>query len=244
VDRVTEKKSKLFDLIERWQGCKKCSLHETRTNIVFPSGNPDADVVVIGIGPGEDEDLNGLPFIGASGDILSDYLKEINFDRDELAIMNIVGCRPTATGKDKFGRDRVENRDPTLPERAACRPMWEEALYIIDPLLIIAMGKPAVQEVTRKRSVTMGEVQGRIDRCTITGRVIDITYPVLCTYHPAYLARSGNVYKGGPWHQTLIAWQRAIYFLDRLRHIYRGEEIPKRPWKEKEMSLIRGELPT
>ena len=131
MDRVYEqKKTALFDLIDRWEGCEKCPLHETRTNIVFPSGDADADVVVIGIGPGEQEDLQGFPFIGASGDILSDYLKEIKFDRDELAIMNIVGCRPTAEGKDKFGRLRIENRDPTLPERAACRPMWEEALYI------------------------------------------------------------------------------------------------------------------
>ena len=233
-----KKERALLDLFGRWSDCEKCPLAKTRTNIVFPDGNPDADVAVIGIGPGETEDNEGAPFVGESGLIVNDYLKDVQLSRQELFIMNIVQCRPMSYGKNVFGKVVAENRDPTQPEKDACRELWEEALYIVDPLLVIAMGKPAVQEVTRKRSITMGEAAGKIDRCTIQGRVAPVTYPVMCMYHPAFLARSGNTYQGGPWHQALVAWQRAVHFLDQLRNAYRGTEMPKRPFKREDMFLI------
>jgi hypothetical protein len=135
---------------------------------------------------------------------------------------------------------KEENRDPTPLEREHCRPMWEEVLYLIDPLLIVAMGKPAVQEVTGRRSVTMREAQGKIDRCIIKRRAAEVTYPVMCMYHPAFLSRSGDTYQGGPWHQELIAWRRTAYFLDQLRSLYHGTPMPDRGFTEEEMFLIKG----
>lgn len=236
----SHKREALLDLFSQWENCQKCKLAETRKRIVFGDGNPDADLVVIGMGPGENEDLEGLPFIGESGMIINDYLKELRLSRDEVFFMNIVQCRPFNEVQDfKTGRKKEENRDPTQPERDACRPLWQEMLYIVDPLLVIAMGKPTVIETTGRRSATMGDVQGLIDTCTIRGRAGDVAYPVMCMYHPAFLSRSGNMYRGGPWHKAMIAWRRAVYFLDQMRRLYRDIPTPDRGFERKDMFLIK-----
>jgi DNA polymerase len=233
----------LLEVFSRWDECKKCPLHETRTQIVFPDGNPSADIVVIGISPGEDEDADGAPFVGDSGFVIDDYCKEVRVRKNDMFYMNIVSCRPFSTTRDSFGKKRTENREPSLIERAACRPLWEETLYILDPLLIIAMGKPTIQEVTGQRSINMHQIQGKIKSCTVQGRAKKIVYPVMCMHHPAHLMRSGDIFKGGPWHQTLVAWQRAIYFVDRMRNLYWGEEMPERPFTTKDLFATMGSLP-
>lgn len=249
------RRAEILEVLRRWHGCTKCKLGEMRerkakdTNgecgqIVLGDGNPDADLVVIGIGPGEEEDAEGVPFIGASGDILNDYLGRVQIDRREIFMMNIVACRPHSRIYDaKFKRNREENRDPTSDERQACRPLWQELLYLVDPLLVVALGKPTVTEVTGQRSVAMGMVNGMIDVCRIPGRALDVSYPVMAMYHPAFLSRSGDTFRGGPWHRAEIAWRRAAYYLDILRNRYRGVPIPDRGYKRKDMFLIKGGIP-
>ncbi|MCK4306547.1 MAG: uracil-DNA glycosylase [Candidatus Eisenbacteria sp.] len=242
----------IYATFKAWNNCKKCELAELRENkkksskgragkIVFPDGNPQADLVIIGIGPGEEEDAQGIPWIGPSGEILNDYLAKVGIDRRTIFTMNIVACRPYSRIYDEvFKKMREENRDPTMTERVACRPMWQELLYLVDPLLVVVMGKPAVLEVTGRRSITMGEANGTIGTCKIPGRAIDVVYPIMMMYHPAFLARSGNTFRGGPWHRAEIAWRRTAYYLDILRNRYRGTPIPDRGYKRSNMFLIQG----
>jgi len=252
----TEREQRVLSIFRKWRGCTKCGLGELREQkklktdgtagrIVMPDGNVDADMVIIGIGPGEEEDLEGAPFIGPSGDILNEYLEAVKIDRRSVFVMNIVQCRPFSISTDeRSGRKREENRDPSSKERAACRPFWEEVLYEIDPLLVVAMGKPAVLEVTGQRSVTMRNVQGQVQHCVIRGKATDVTYPVMSMYHPAFLARSGDKRKIGVWGQALVAWRRAAYLLDKLRQVYWDTPMPDRGYKMRDMFLVQGGLLT
>ena len=238
-DRKEWKKQKIRQLVSSWINCKKCNLHKTRKNIVFGYGDLNADIVAIGIGPGKEEDEIGDPFVGKSGLIINDYLNVIKMPRDEIFFMNIVSCRPFSTITDSTtGRKKEENRDPSLIEREACRPLWQEMLYIVDPLLIIAFGKPAILEITNRRSVVMNDVQGIIDNCIIPGKINNITYPIMSMYHPAYLARTGDKSRGGPWHKTMVAWRRVAYFIDQLRYLQRDVPIPDRGYERKQMFMI------
>lgn len=248
----TDKEQAVLSIFDKWNGCTKCDLGKQREakfidsgrqcgNIVFGDGNVSADMVIIGIGPGEQEDREGVPFYGESGNILDQYLDMVHMRREELFIMNIVACRPFSKSIDfKTKRPKEENRDPTPLERELCRPLWQELLYIIDPLVVVAMGKPAVMEVTGKRSVSMREIQGMVTTCQIPGKAVMPTYTVIPMYHPAFLSRTGDTFKGGPWHQALIAWKRAVYFLDQLRNLYYGTSMPDRGIKEEDLFLVQG----
>src|SRR5690606_31077243 len=101
--------------------CTKCPLHKGRTNFVFGVGNPNADVMVIGEGPGADEDAQGEPFVGRAGKLLNDILKAINFKREEVYIANIVKCRPPG------------NRTPASEEMDACIPFLQKQIDLIKP---------------------------------------------------------------------------------------------------------------
>jgi uracil-DNA glycosylase family 4 len=251
----TDKEQAVMEVFSRWEGCVKCELGTLRKQqhedtggqkgvMVFGDGNVDADIVVLGIGPGAQEDRCGEPFVGESGGILDEYLEVAQIDRAEIFIMNVVACRPFSHVMDfKFGREREENRDPTPLERTFCRPLWEEILYIIDPLMVVAMGKPTVIEVTGNRSPNMTNATGKIDRCTIKGKATDITYPVMMMYHPAFLARTGDTFKGGPWHQTMVAWKRTTHLVDQLKNLYFGTAIPDRGFGMEDLFVIRGGIP-
>jgi DNA polymerase len=251
-ESYTDKERAVLSIFSQWADCEKCELGGLRNNkridtggeagnIVFGDGNVEADMVIIGIGPGEHEDQQGCPFVGESGNILDEYLDQVKMLRSDLFIMNIVACRPFSKSIDfKTKYLKEENRDPTPLEREACRPLWQEVLYIIDPLIVVAMGKPAVMEVTGKRSVSMQDTQGTVTTCQIPGKAVSPTYTVIPMYHPAFLSRSGDTYRGGPWHRALIAWKRAVYFLDQLRNLYYGTPMPDRGLKEEDMFLIGG----
>ena len=101
--------------------CRKCGLCEGRTNVVFGCGNPDADVLFIGEGPGRDEDLQGIPFVGRAGRLLDDMLLAVGFDREDVYIANIVKCRPP------------QNRDPLPEEREACLAWLRNQVALIRP---------------------------------------------------------------------------------------------------------------
>jgi DNA polymerase len=245
----TDKERAVLSVFSKWIDCEKCELGKLRKNkfketsgycgnMVFGDGNVDADMVILGIGPGEQEDQQGLPFVGDSGYILDDYLSHVKMRRDELFIMNTVACRPFSKALDfKTKKLREENRDPTALESMTCRPMWQDVLYIIDPLVVVSMGKPAVAEAAGKRGVSMRDVQGTVMTCTVPGKAVPVVYTNIPMYHPAYLSRSGDTFHAGPWHQALIAWKRAVYFLDQMRNLYRGTPIPDRGIKEEDMFL-------
>jgi uracil-DNA glycosylase len=111
------------------RSCTKCRLHETRTLAVPGEGSPDTEVVFVGEGPGYNEDRQGRPFVGRAGDLLTKFLATLQWKRDEVFITNIVKCRPP------------ENRDPEPDEIAACAPYLKRQLEILDPALIVTLGR-------------------------------------------------------------------------------------------------------
>ncbi len=161
----------LADIREELGDCQRCKLCETRQTIVFGSGNPDADLVFVGEGPGADEDAQGLPFVGRAGKKLTEIIeKGMLLDREkDTYICNIVKCRPPC------------NRDPEKDEVDACKPFLIKQLKAIRPKVIVALGKPAAS--------------------TLLGRTVPITkergtwhefegMKLMLTYHPAYLLRA------------------------------------------------------
>ena len=117
-------------------GCTKCELHKTRTNVVIGVGNRAAGILFIGEGPGENEDLKGEPFVGRAGKLLDDMLKIIRLDRTKnIYIANIVKCRPP------------NNRDPHNTEREACIPWLREQYALIKPKIVVCLGRIAATEL-------------------------------------------------------------------------------------------------
>lgn len=150
--------------------CARCRLCEQRNHIVFGMGNPDADLVIVGEGPGANEDAQGLPFVGASGEMLDRMLSNVlNLTRDEVYILNVVKCRPP------------NNRTPEPDEIAACRPFLDRQLAALRPKVLLAMGRPAAQTL-------LGTTQG-INALRGVWKVWDGRVPLMSTYHPAYLLR-------------------------------------------------------
>jgi len=252
---MRDKYEELSGLFSEWKGCTRCELGKLREsknkrtngfsgNMAMGEGNPDASIFILGTAPAVEEDKKGRVFVGESGDILNEYLDSVNIKRGEdTFITNLVSCRSFSETENEKGRLREENRDPTPAERRECRPLWEEALYIVDPLLVIGLGKLAIKELTKKAVSSIHNIQGTVDECVINKRVKDIKYPVMCMYHPAFLARSGDHFHGGPWHKQYVAFQRTAYLLDRLKNKYYGTEIPKRKFKESDLFLVEGGLP-
>lgn len=124
--------------------CRRCPLCETRTNVVFGTGVPDAEVLFVGEGPGASEDAQGEPFVGKSGQLLDHYLEAIDLDRHKnIFIANIVKCRPP------------ENRDPLPEESKACLPWLREQFRLLEPKIVVCLGRVAAQQlIDPKFSVT------------------------------------------------------------------------------------------
>lgn len=221
--------SGLLKLRDHWADCQRCDLHKTRTRLVFGEGNPDADILVIGEGPGAQEDETGLPFYGVAGQLLDQFLEAVALNREEdLYVTNVVCCRPTVRVKDdRTGEMRTDNRPPSKIEREACKSRLLETIYLVDPLLIITVGKVPYQ-VLMGRAPKMQSIRGRMRTFTMQGREVPIRYAVLPIYHTAFLARSHNRSKGGPWHNTLEDFAKAAKVLDHLRESYYGIPKPNR----------------
>lgn len=159
---------KLSALKSECLNCRECPLWETKTNLVFGVGNPDAEVMFIGEGPGEQEDLKGEPFVGRAGKLLDDMLEMIDLDRSKVYIGNIVKCRPP------------KNRDPLPNEQDACRHWLDEQLNIIDPKIIICLGRIAATAIIRPDFKITRERGQWFD---VDGRMC------MAIYHPAALLR-------------------------------------------------------
>ncbi len=146
--------------------CSLCGLCQGRSNIVLPDGSFDSGIIFVGEAPGENEDLEGRPFVGRSGKILEGMMEDAGFSRSDVLITNTVKCRPP------------NNRDPTAEEMAACRPFLESELY--DAELVIGLGKSACRDL-------MG-YEGKMDEIVnvpITIRIRDRGINFIPTYHPA-----------------------------------------------------------
>jgi DNA polymerase len=151
--------------------CTRCRLSAGRTQVVFGVGNPDADLMFIGEGPGYHEDKQGEPFVGAAGQLLNRMLAEIGIERRDVYINNVVSCRPPG------------NRDPLPDEIEACRPWLMERVLLIDPRIIVTLGNFATRTIL-DRPVSISRVRGQ--RFTWEGRT------VIPTFHPAAILRGGG----------------------------------------------------
>ena len=162
----------LNELRSECLNCKNCKLCETRTNVVFGTGNPDSKILFIGEGPGENEDLQGLPFVGRGGMLLDKMLSVVDLSREKnIYIANMVKCRPP------------KNRDPEESEVAACRPWLEKQIEIIDPKIIVCLGRvSAIRFIDPNFKVTKEHGQF-IEK---DGRL------VMGTFHPAAILRNPN----------------------------------------------------
>ncbi len=161
----------LKELYEATKDCQKCRLGRTRKNYVFGEGNEHAKVMLIGEAPGADEDEQGRPFVGRSGELLNKILSAIKFSREEVYIANIIKSRPP------------NNRNPEPDEIQACLPYLIRQIELIRPKIILALGKVAANTLLGN-SHTMNALRGKLHRW----RNID----VIVTYHPAALLRNPN----------------------------------------------------
>ncbi len=164
-----EKATSLDALEKLISNCTKCRLHQGRNKFVFGTGNPNADVLVIGEGPGAEEDKQGLPFVGRAGQLLTDMLKAIKFEREEVYIGNVVKCRPP------------ENRTPMQDEMDTCMPYLKKQCELIKPKLILCLGLTAAKGLLKKRE-SLGELRKSIFEYEGA--------KVIVTYHPAALLRN------------------------------------------------------
>lgn len=166
-----DKRRELALIGKRVSVCRDCGLCAGRTNAVPGEGNPDAGIVFIGEGPGFYEDQQGRPFVGASGKFLDELLAGIGLDRKRVFIANVVKCRPP------------QNRDPQPDEIAACSKYLDEQLAVIDPKVIVTLGRHSMQRYFPGESV--GKIHGQPRR---KGDVI-----VVPMYHPAAALHQGSL---------------------------------------------------
>lgn len=198
------KTQELVKLYDDWVSCHRCGLCDTRSNVVFGEGEPDADVMFIGEGPGGTEDETGRPFVGSSGEIFDIVLGAADVNRCDVFITNLVGCRPPG------------NRNPTKEERQACSERVYKTIYLVDPLVIVTLGKVPLQALAKGRAWSIESEHGALfsapsptartqgDRCgvEVPGKVFPRTgddkkkygleYDLVPLYHPAYLARQDS----------------------------------------------------
>jgi DNA polymerase len=149
--------------------CRQCALSDTRTQTVFGVGDQRADWMIIGEAPGAEEDRRGEPFVGRAGKLLDEMLRAVGLERDRVFIANILKCRPP------------NNRDPKPDESAACRGYLERQIALVQPKIILAVGRIAAQ-LLLNTDTAVGRLRG--SRHQLDGT------PVVVTYHPAYLLRS------------------------------------------------------
>ncbi|HWP94844.1 MAG TPA: uracil-DNA glycosylase [Gammaproteobacteria bacterium] len=155
----------------RVAACTACGLHKGRTQTVFGVGNSQAEWMIIGEAPGAEEDRQGEPFVGRAGQLLNAMLAAVGLRREQVFIANILKCRPP------------NNRDPQPDEANACRPFLERQIELVNPKLILAVGRIAAQNLLQT-DAPISRLRGVVHRYGTRG------IPVVVTYHPAYLLRS------------------------------------------------------
>lgn len=177
------KKEKVDKLKENCGECCGCELHKTRNNIVFADGNPEtAKIVLVGEAPGENEDLQGIPFVGRAGKLLNEFLEKSGISREkDLYIINTVKCRPP------------KNRVPTDKEKEACREVLISQIKIIDPKIILLCGATALKSFIKTKT-PISKIRGEIFNIEIN----DKKYQAMPIFHPSYLLRNHSLEPNTP----------------------------------------------
>lgn len=150
--------------------CRRCGLCEARTQAVFGVGSQQADLLLVGEAPGQEEDRRGEPFVGPAGQLLDRMLAAIQLDREQVYITNVLKCRPP------------RNRDPRAEEAEACAPFLRRQIELMQPRVILAVGRVSAQQLLATDE-PIGRLRGRWHQYG------PMATPLLVTYHPAYLLR-------------------------------------------------------
>jgi uracil-DNA glycosylase family 4 len=248
------KAEKLNQLYDRWFSCERCELGKLRCaeergeDIVFFDGNPEADVLLIGEAPGEQEEVEGRPFVGQSGMLLNQIIGDTTDDPEIRELFNwyqkvarnaansrTFHTKMFAYREKEFGITNVvscrppDNRTPTMPEVKDCWERLWNIIYIVDPLLIVTFGNTALSVVTRKTTAQITRVRGQIFDATYDGMVGELTYPIMPLLHPSFLMRSADYNMAdGFYTKTVKDFRSALQIVDFLRNRYYGTPVPRR----------------
>ncbi len=242
---MADKLERLLHLHQQYYNCQGCpTLCTERRNVVFGDGNPDSQLMIIGEAPGETEDAHGLPFIGAAGQLLDQYLGQASWREDVQIVIDHINAARRQDEKEQNRRqlrqillDEVyftnvvmcrppENRDPIPKEIEACRGRLIEQIYTIDPVLIITAGRIATEALVGKK-VSITQTRGELFDVEIPGRIHPIKYPVLAILHPSYLLRKNDFrQKGGDAQKTYNDFIRAYNIIDKYNLEHYGMPIP------------------
>jgi uracil-DNA glycosylase len=175
---MESKEIRLNKLFEENKNCQKCKLSKTRNKLVFGCGNPEAEIMFIGEGPGKDEDLKGFPFVGRAGELLTSIIeKGMMLKRENVYIANVVKCRPT------INQEGTRDRPPDKEEVEACGWMLLSQIEIIAPRIIITLGNPSTKFIL-KTEEGITKIRGKFSHFK--------DYTVMPTYHPSYILRNGG----------------------------------------------------
>ncbi len=189
-----ETAAKKLDVIARHVcACRSCDLHVNRRNAVPGDGDAAARLMIVGEGPGENEDLEGLPFVGKAGELLDKILTASEFHRPAVFITNIVKCRAAGEVEGK-----LQNRAPRAPEVNACRPYLVRQIEIIQPRVILCLGAPAARGCIDSGFNITGQ-RGRWFEGPFGSRI-------MATYHPAFILRRGGAGSGAKELKRLV-WE-------------------------------------
>jgi DNA polymerase len=191
---VSAKALALAEIRERAVQCLKCPhLASTRKNVVFGVGNPDAQLMFVGEAPGADEDIQGEPFVGAAGQLLTKMIHAMGLTREQVYIANILKCRPDMPAGSSG------NRKPTPEEMQTCIPYLHAQIDVIQPKVLVALGGTAVEGLLQKSGITKLRGQWQTYR----------GIPLMPTYHPAYLLRNQSMSeKRKVWEDLLAVMEK------------------------------------
>jgi len=250
------KQERLEQLYDKWYGCTKCPLGKLRAcdgrkDIVFGEGNPDANILIIGEAPGEEEEGTGVPFVGKAGQLLNQILAITSADpeiREAHAAYSKISHSEFNMKKIRAFHTMIEewrHQEFFLTNAVACRPpenatptsehvkaCWDRLwniIYIVDPWLILACGNSALSAVMRKVQVKITAARGHIYDVEYPGHVGPVTYPVLPIFHPSYLLRKADWKEPeGDYAKTIKDMRTALASVDFLRNSYLNIPIPRR----------------
>lgn len=172
----SERRESLVSVYREAQSCTRCGLSESRIRVVFGSGNSDAELMFVGEAPGAEEDRQGLPFVGRSGQLLTTMLAEVGIQREDVFIANTLKCRPPG------------NRDPLPSEIETCRPWLDEQIRLIEPRVVATLGNFATK-LLREDPTGITKVHGTPTESLLGGREVTL-FPL---FHPAAALRSRSV---------------------------------------------------
>jgi uracil-DNA glycosylase len=192
---VSSGREKLRQLQQAALACCKCPhLVAFRRQVVFGVGNPDAELMFVGEAPGADEDLQGEPFVGRAGELLTRIIQTMGFSREEVYIANVLKCRPD------MPPGKSGNRPPTTEEMATCLPYLREQIALIQPKLMVALGGVAMRGLLGQEQ-PMKSLRGRWHQFA--------GIPVMPTFHPSYLLRNQSLTeKRKVWEDMLLVLER------------------------------------